>query len=191
MEHRVIIFIGQSGAGKGTQVSLAQEKLSNLPVFRLETGKKFRELIASGTYTGDKTKSFIEGGMLAPSFLAIHIWTHELIENYKGNSHVLIDGLPRSAIEVPILLSAAAFYGWKLEVVYIEVGNEWAHERLIGRGRDDDQEAEIAKRIAWFHNSTIPAIELLKESPDVTFHRVNGEQTIEAVHEDICTALHI
>ena len=191
MEPRVIIFIGQSGAGKGTQVSLAEEKLSSLPVFRLETGKKFRELIASGTYTGEKTKAFIEGGMLAPSFLAIHVWTHELIENYDGKSHVLIDGLPRSAIEVPILISAAAFYGWKLEVVYIDVGDQWAHERLIGRGRDDDKESEITKRIAWFHNSTIPAIELLKESSDVVFHHINGEQTIEEVHKDICAALHI
>jgi adenylate kinase family enzyme len=195
MQQRVIIFIGQSGAGKGTQVALVEEKLKALdaqtPVIHLETGKKFRELIAGPTYTGHKTKSFIEGGILAPSFLAIHIWTHELIERYDGVSHMIVDGIPRTAIEVPIILSAATFYGWQPDVIFIDVGDEWAYDKLINRGRDDDKDIEIKKRINWFHNSTLPAIEILKKDPVINFHQVNGEQTIEKVHDDICTALNL
>jgi adenylate kinase family enzyme len=92
--------------------------------------------------------------------------------------------------EVPVLLSAARFYDWNLHVIYIDVSDAWAHDRLVGRGRADDlDETERARRIAWFHDSVMPGITLLKQTPGIQFVTVNGERPIEDIQVDIATQL--
>lgn len=194
MNKGVYIFIGQSGSGKGTQAQLLQDKIKALDpsaeTFRLETGVAFRELIARDTFVGKLTKKMIDEGKLPPSFLGVHAWSHALIESYNGNQHLLIDGTPRIKDEIPAFLSTFEFFDWYPHVINIEVSDEWSFERLMARGRDDDkEEADVWGRIQWFHESVVPAIELLKESPRVTYHTVSGEQTIEEVHRDICVSL--
>ncbi len=194
MHKGVYIFIGQSGSGKGTQVDLLKKKIASLEpgasIFELETGTVFRELIAGTSYTGKLTREMIEAGKLPPSFLGVHAWSHSIIEHYKGDQYVFIDGTPRVADEVPELCSAFEFFNWHPHVMCIQVSDEWAYERLKARGRaDDKEEADIWGRIQWFHESVVPAINKLKESPRVTFHTISGEQSIEAVHADICHEL--
>jgi adenylate kinase family enzyme len=194
MNTSAFIFIGQSGCGKGTQVQLLQETLHRLDsdhsVLYLETGRRFRELITSDLFTARKTKAVMEEGLLPPPFLGVHAWTHFLIEEYDGTGHCVMDGTPRVPDEVPILLSACKFYGWETHVIFIDVGDEWAYERTKVRGRaDDTDEKKIWGRIEWFHQSVVPTIELLRNAPDVMFHQVHGEQTIEEVHAEICREL--
>jgi adenylate kinase family enzyme len=94
------------------------------------------------------------------------------------------------ADEVPLLLSAAQLYNWTIDVVYLQTSDEWAYQRIKGRGREDDaMEHAIAGRIAWFHTSVEPAIDLLRASSLVRFHDIHGEQTIEQVHKDVCQEL--
>lgn len=184
---KAYVLVGNSGCGKGTQAALLSKKLSQ-PLY-IETGAKFRELITGASYTSQKTKEVIERGALPPSFLAIHIWAQLCIEEYHGQE-VIIDGAPRSRDEVPLLLGAADFYGWDLHIVYITVRDEWAHNRMKGRGRADDQaEHMLWGRIQWFYEHVAPAIDMLHASPLVSFHTVNGEQSPDRVHEDICTTL--
>ena len=193
MSSNVYIFIGQSGAGKGTQGRLLEQKLKdfdkNSGVLYLETGARFRELIKSENFTARKTKEVMKAGKLPPSFLGIHAWTHFLIEDYDGASHVIIDGTPRVPEEVPIILSAAKFFEWNTHVIFIDVSDEWAHDKMSGRHRADDDERDIWERIQWYHESVEPTIELLRNSPVVTFHCIHGEQTIDLVHRDICFEL--
>ncbi|HVY36252.1 MAG TPA: nucleoside monophosphate kinase [Candidatus Paceibacterota bacterium] len=198
MNASIYIFIGQSGAGKGTQAALLQKRLKEVDpdrsVLYLETGRRFRELIQQNTFTAKRTKQIMDEGKLPPSFLGVHAWTHFFIEEYDGEGNVVVDGTPRVADEVPILLSACTFYGLKTHVILIEVSDEWAYEKTKSRAEkehraDDQSERDIWGRIQWFHESVVPTIELLRASPIVTFHSVAGEQAIEAVHRDICIAL--
>jgi adenylate kinase len=193
MNKGVYIFIGQSGAGKGTQAQLLQDKIKKLDpsakTFRLETGMAFRKLIAGESFSALRTRHMIEEGKLLPSFLGVHAWSDLLINKYNGDEHVIVDGTPRIKDEVPALLSAFEFYDWNPHIINIEVSDDWSYARLKGRGRADDNEADIWGRIQWFHESVVPAIELLKESPRVSYHTVSGEQTIEAVHKDVCQEL--
>lgn len=194
MQKQAYIFIGHSGAGKGTQAGLFEEKIRGLypeqDVLHLETGAIFRSFIETDSYTAHKTKELMDQGLLPPPFIGVHVWSHELIARYNGQSFVFIDGTPRVASEVPVLISAASFYGWKLHVIYLAVSDAWANERLIGRGRADDLDgAERAERIKWFHANVMPAIELLRISPEVDFVEVNGERSIDEIHADICTRL--
>ncbi len=192
----VYLFIGQSGAGKGTQVQLLQDTLraANPAVtfFHLETGEKFRQLIEGTTYTSELTRQMMSRGELPPAFLGVHMWSHELIDDYDGKATVFIDGTPRVAEEVPLLLSAARFYGWTIDVLCLHVSDQWSYDRIKGRGRADDHgEQGVTGRIAWFHTAVEPAIELLRNSDIVRFHDINGEATVEQVHKDVCDALGI
>lgn len=190
MNPNAYIFIGQSGSGKGTQAALLEQAIRtahpDMPILHFETGTIFRSFIKTDSYTAQKTKALMDQGLLPASFIGIHVWSHELINTYKGEPFVIIDGTPRVAEEVPILLSAAKFYGWKLHVIYLEVSDAWADERLRARGRPDDViDHERMARLAWFHDNVLPAVELLKASPDVTVVTVNGERAIEEIHQDI------
>ncbi len=194
MQKQAYIFIGQSGAGKGTQAALFQEKVRALyptdEILHLETGAIFRAFSATDSYTATQTKALMDEGKLPPAFIGIHVWSHELISQYTGQSFVFIDGTPRVSSEVPVLISAAEFYGWKLHVIFLSVGDAWSNERLIGRGRPDDLDGhDRAERIAWFHANVMPAIDMLKASPDVDFLEINGERTIDEIHKDICDRL--
>lgn len=186
---KAYIFIGQSGSGKGTQAALLEQSLRashpSASLLHFETGNIFRSFIQTDSYTAQKTKEAMDQGILPASFIGVHVWSHELIASFSGQDFVIIDGTPRVAEEVPILLSAAKFYGWDTSVVYIEVSDAWADERLRGRGRADDQrDEERAARLKWFHDNVVPAVELLKVAP-VSFVAVNGERMIEEIHQDI------
>ena len=76
-----------------------------------------------------------------------------------------------------------------MRVVYLKVSDEWAIERLLGRGREDDTEENIKERLSWFYNNTFPAIEYLKNQSGHDYYEINGEQTVEEVHNDIIKCL--
>lgn len=185
--------MGKSGSGKGTQAELLKKYLEEhdtRKVLYLETGGAFRELASRDTHTGHVLAHAMKTGDLAPVFLPIWAWTSFLVDHYTGEEHIIFDGLARRHIEAPILDSAMEFYGVEhLDIVYINVSDEWSHKRLLGRGRGDDHEAEIARRLAWFSENTVPAIEYFKEYERGHFHEINGEQTIPDVHQEILVKL--
>lgn len=196
-ERKAYVFVGQSGSGKGTQVKLLETAIlakdQLLRCFHITTGDRFREMIArDSSYTIHQTKEYMEQGKLPPSFLGIHSWAHSLIYDYMGEDIVFMDGTPRIVEEVLPLLGALEFLQIQPVVIYIKVGDDWAHEKAKGRGRADDQdEAELRGRLAWFHDRVIPVIEMLHADPRVHYVEVNGEQTIDAVHAEILTALQL
>ncbi|MES2213512.1 MAG: nucleoside monophosphate kinase [Patescibacteria group bacterium] len=184
------IFIGRSGCGKGTQADLLQDvlktKYADNPIFYLETGQRFREFIQGQNYSNQLSKKMYEVADPQPSFLAIWMWSHFLVEDFKGNEHLVIDGTPRSYSEALVLTTAMKFYGRKPFVIYLDVSREWSEERLMNRGRVDDVKPEdVKKRLDWFDKDIMPAVEYFRSNPDYTFVDVNGERSIEEIHADL------
>jgi adenylate kinase family enzyme len=70
---KTIIFIGNSGCGKGTQANLIEKKFKDNgeKVFHLETGNEFRDLLNMTTYTAELARGVSERGELQPEFLAV------------------------------------------------------------------------------------------------------------------------
>ena len=140
-------------------------------------------------------------GELQPPFLAIHIWSHLMIEQMDEQKHLIIDGTPRKLEEAIVLDGALQFYKRKnVYILHVNVSRKWSIDRLIGRGRADDKSIdEINKRLDWFDTDVIPAIDYLRGQtlapkpngggPVPTLHYkyidINGEQTIPEVHEEI------
>lgn len=187
------IIIGKSGSGKGTQAVMLKKVLESkgAEVFYLESGARFREFVFASGHTANLSRALMEKGDLQPAFLAIHVWAHLLIEQMDENKTLIIDGTPRKLDEAKILDDALKFYGIKQpKVIYVEVSDKWATDRLVGRGRADDIAMdEIKKRLAWFQSDVVPAIEYYKNNPDYTYLQINGEQTIEQVHQEILNKL--
>ena len=130
-------------------------------------------------------------GELQPAFLAIHIWSHLMIEQMDEKKHLMIDGTPRKLAEAKILDEAFKFYGRKdMKIIYVNVSDAWSIARLEGRGRADDKSlAEVKKRLAWFNTDVIPALDFYKNNSDYDYLDINGEQTIEQVQAEILTKL--
>jgi adenylate kinase family enzyme len=126
-----------------------------------------------------------EGGLL-PEFLPIWIWTEYLVKHFSGEEHMVLDGLARRAHEAPILDSALRFYQReKPFVILINVSKKWAIERLLGRGRSDDNVSDIEKRVNWYYENVLPSVEYFKTNDFYNFIEINGEQEIEDVFKEI------
>jgi adenylate kinase len=121
-----------------------------------------------------------------PVFLPIWIWAEYLMENITGNEHIFFDGVSRRLVEANVLDSALKFYERKKPtIISFDVSDEWSIKLMKGRGRADDTDEEMKRRLAWYKENTMPAIEYFKNDPDYKFISVNGEQTIEEVHQEI------
>ena len=193
MNPQTYIFIGRSGCGKGTQAELLEKYLESKGdrIFYLESGAKFRNFVSQSGYTAKLSNDIMKRGELQPAFLAIHIWSHLMIEQMDDSKHLIIDGTPRKLDEAQILDGALKFYGRvKPKIIYINVSDEWSIARLEGRGRTDDKSlAEVRKRLAWFQTDVMPVLEFYKNNPDYDFFDINGEQTIKQVQQEILNKL--
>ena len=186
---QVCIFIGRSGCGKGTQVELFMknlEKINGLKTLHIETGSLLRKLATETSYTALMTKDIIGNGGLMPESIVINLWVNYLINNYTGKENLIFDGAPRKLPEAILLDGTLQFYGIKkYKVIHINTSKKWATERLLARGRSDDTKEGIAKRMHWYDTEVMKSINFFKKNKNCEFVDVNGEQTIEKVHEEL------
>lgn len=193
MTPQTFIFIGRSGCGKGTQVALLQkylkEKDPNVGIIHLETGSKFREFIAGKGYSNKLAGEIYKKGERQPDFLAVRFWANLLVDTIKADEHIFFDGICRSLVEAKVFSTITEFYNRKVTVVYINVSRKWSTDRLLARGRDDDDKQGIEKRLDWFESDTYPAIEYFKSDDRYLFLDINGEQHIESVHKELISKL--
>lgn len=193
MTPQTYIFFGPSGSGKGTQAQLLMSKLNekdSRDVLYVETGQIFRQFIKEASLTAKLSKEIISTGGLLPEFLPIWIWTEYLVRHVSGDEHMILDGLSRRSHEAPILDSAMKFYKRdKPFVVSLDVSREWAKDKLLGRGRADDNIVDIEKRISWYYENVVQAMSYFKSNSYYNFVAINGEQSIEDVHKDIMKAV--
>lgn len=186
--------MGRSGAGKGVQSKLLQEFLRKEKpqgqLLYVETGQYFRKYVQGTGYTWDRARVINDRGGRQPDFLAAWIWSNLFIETLKGNEDIIFDGTPRSLGEAHMLHTALPFYEYERPiVVFLDVSRAEAEKRLYGRGRADDSPDAIARRLAWYDNDVVPAIDFYRADPLYHFLAINGERTPEEVHADIVSHL--
>lgn len=189
-----VIFIGRSGCGKGTQAALLMDRIhkhdpEKRQILYVETGERFRQFIRGEGFSAKLSKEIYKKDLRQPDFLGCFMWATMLVEELDEHMHIVFDGAPRSAPEAALVTTALKFYKReKPTVVYINVSRKWSEERLLARGRMDDKTLDkINKRLNWFDEDVLPAIEYFKKDKFYRFIEVNGEQKIEKVHADLVT----
>jgi adenylate kinase family enzyme len=190
----VFIFIGRSGCGKGTQAKLLMEEIkkksSQKDILYIQTGAELRDFIKGDSYTQKICADIYNRGDLQPEFLAVYMWIRRVIEKYTGKEHMVFDGTPRKLHEAGVLHSIISFYKLgKPNVINIDISKDEAKKRLLSRGRMDDDEKEIEKRLAWYDTDVLPAIQFYQNNKEYNFHHINGEQSVEKVWEDLSKSL--
>ena len=186
---QTFIFIGRSGSGKGTQATLLKdylEKNTDAPVTYIQTGQRFRDFTAGSTHTAMLARGVIETGALMPEFLGVWNWSSIFVDSIKGDEHLILDGMPRRLREAHMVDSAMEFYSRKMPmVIYLDISHTIAKERLLGRGREDDNHDDIDRRLAWFETDVVPVLEWYERDRNYNFVRINGEQSVEQIAADI------
>lgn len=192
MNSRAVVFFGRSGCGKGTQAKLLAELLKNQnrEVLYIETGSALRELAKQGNLVGKNIDNILKEGKLIPVFIPIWIWTEFITKNFTGKEDMILDGVCRRLEEAVALDSSFDFY--KIEnpnIILMNVSKEWSFARMMERKRADDIPEKINNRLSWYEKDVVPATNYFRNKPGYNFIEINGEQTIEKVHQDIIKAL--
>ena len=146
-----IILLGAPGSGKGTQAAFLIEKHG---LTHLSTGDMLRAEIAAGSDLGKQAKAIMENGQLVSDEIVIAMIAARLSD--KG---ALFDGFPRTIAQAEALDKLLAGRGSQIDaVIELQVGNEEIVQRMLARGRSDDNEATIRQRLAVFEAQTKPLI---------------------------------
>lgn len=187
---QTFIFFGRSGSGKGTQVKLLKEYLNKIDgamnLFSFSTGDGFRDFYKKNTYVSNLSKEVAKRSDLQPLFLTISLWGNAFLDNLKSNDHIFVDGYPRRKTEAEILDGAFEFLNRdNVIIINFNVSRDVSKNRMLGRMREDDTEENIETRLDWYDNEVVPTINYLKTLPRYVYFEINGEQSIEKVHEEI------
>jgi adenylate kinase len=198
-----VLFFGPQGCGKGTQVKLLVEKLVALDaaqvtdgtmgarkIVQIDMGAIFRASIAEGTITSQKTAEIINVGKRMPDFMPVYLSTKVFAEQILTNTeHLIADGLCRGEDQTRGWDDAMQFYGREnYQIIMLELSAEESVKRLLARGRNDDTEEGIRSRLGWYKTDVEPQLALM-QGRGRTIHRINGDQSMEAVHANIVKVL--
>lgn len=192
MEPKTYVFFGIVGAGKGTQIELLKKDLQakdGKAIVYAYPGSEYRKITSGDSYTGSLVKSKLDRGELQPDFLTVALFTSILVSELTPESHLIADGYPRTPAQTEAFVAAIEFYKRQSpEIIVIEVSKEEVIKRMKLRGRSDDTDEGINRRFFEYETNVLPALEDLKKK-GYTLHKINGEQSVEAVHEEIKSAL--
>lgn len=172
----MIIIMGAVGSGKSEQTKILAERL-NCP--RVSTSQLLRD-----HPTPDRIAKMTAGELVDD---------HEVIELLDeafrkiGADHVefLMDGSPRSITQAQWMLKQINSGALMLTaIIKLNVSKEVVLERLSKRGRDDDKEAVITKRLATYEAITQPVVDYFRQH-GIDVHEVDGEKSVSEVSEQI------
>jgi len=210
-----VILMGGPGAGKGTQARHLQKKLG-LP--QIATGDLFRENLSNETELGLLAKKYMDAGELVPDEVTVAM-VEERLTRPDCAAGALLDGFPRTIAQADALEDMLVEFGEKIDIVpYIHVDQAVLLRRLAGRWtcranghvyhelfsppqkpgvcdidgsplyqRDDDTEETQRRRIEVYFEQTAPLLDYYREKGLLV--KINGEQPIEQVQEDLVAAI--
>jgi adenylate kinase len=189
-DSKIIILLGRSGCGKGTQAKLLINK------FGLEyfgSGDVLRERQKVKDFTGKKIVEILKKGEFVPSFIISKLWIDALekLKQKKRFNGLIFDGTPRKLMEAQMLNDALNWYQWQkgVQVILIDISAKESFERLTKRARFDDNFIVIKKRLAEFQKEVVPVLNFYKKQNRLI--KINGEQSIENVFKDILKSINI
>ncbi|MFH1461243.1 MAG: nucleoside monophosphate kinase [Patescibacteria group bacterium] len=216
-QSQIIILLGRSGCGKGTQAKLL---IKDFGFEYLGTGEILRKRAKTKDFSGKKLKREMNQGGRVSTFFVFQIWGNEAEEvknkpNFKG---LVIDGSPRSLLEAELMDGLFDWYEWKnIKVILLDISHQEAFERLAKRrickqcnrlipwigefkslkvcdqcggeliNRPDDKLEAIRERLNYYKKDVEPAIDYYQKQGRLI--RVNGEKSIEDVYQDVKRAV--
>ena len=174
-----LVLFGMQGSGKGTQGSILIEKYG-LSLF--ETGAELRKVTKEETELGRIVRSIVERGDLVTNEIVMQI-VEEFLDRAGSQARILFDGIPRSMEQKRTFDALLKKKEREIQGIFIDVPREVCVERMKSRGRSDDTEEVMERRLKNYETETLPVIEAYKEEGRMI--SVNGFQEVEKVQEEL------
>jgi len=154
-----LLFLGPPGAGKGTQAARLCDAHG---MKHLSTGDLLRSEVAAGTALGQEAEAVMNRGELVSDALVLAIVESQM--KALTTDGWLLDGFPRTVPQAEALEPLLTELEQPIEaVVLLELDDAVLIERLLARGRADDNEAVIRNRLEVYREKTAPLISFYRD----------------------------
>ena len=175
-----LIFLGPPGAGKGTQAqTLAHHR--NIP--HISTGEILRGAMQERSPLGIKAKSYVDRGELVPDQL-MQDMVEERLSQPDTKPGWILDGFPRTVSQADFLDELLQKLDHNsVRVINLEVPDQVLIDRLLDRGRQDDTQEVIRRRLEVYREQTAPLIDFYRDRQQLL--SVNGNQSLEEVTAEL------
>ncbi len=179
-----LIFLGPPGAGKGTQASFLAER-RQIP--HISTGDILRDAIAGKTALGIQAQNHVEAGELVPDLLIMALMRERFGQSDMVRGWIL-DGFPRTLPQAHALDQLLSLFRQPYpRVVHFESSPDILVKRMLARGRKDDNEDTIRRRLDVYQEDTAPLIDFYQRRRCLT--TVNGNLSVDEVARTLEEAL--
>jgi len=211
----VIVLLGPPGSGKGTQ---AKRLVEELGIPHVSSGDLFRHHLSEGTELGKRAKSYMEKGELVPDDVTVDM-VIDRISRPDCEEGVILDGFPRTLTQAEALDEELEERGQSITIApLIQVSDDEVMRRLTARRvcedcgavynlifnppeeegvcdvcggdlyqREDDNPETVRHRLYTYYKETSPLIGYYFARDLLV--RIDGEQTVEEVHQDLQEAI--
>ncbi|MBI4262561.1 nucleoside monophosphate kinase [Candidatus Uhrbacteria bacterium] len=208
---KTLVLLGPAGSGKGTQ---AEKLIEKFHLQKVETGELVREKGKEDSELGRFVHTINISGKHLPDDVVTQL-IREAFAKLDASRGLIIDGYPRTLVQAQTLgMLLKEVHRLPLQMVYVRVSDAVARERLLKRAvcsgcktilasRDltvcpkcgskievrayDTDVAAINKRLTWFHEKVMPAIEYYRKKGMVV--EVSGESDPDTVFQTIIKAI--
>lgn len=179
-----LVFLGRSGCGKDTQIGFLMRRPDFKSAIKVNTGDAFRKIAEKDSPLGKKIKKMITEGGLAPMWFASSLWIHQIDDLLKNEEIILLDGVARQPKEAELLDEVMEFIARPKPIaILLDISEAESKKRLLLRGRLDDTEASILKRLVWFKTNAMVNVEYYRKAKRII--EINGEQAPGAVFKEL------
>ena len=170
------IFLGPPGAGKGTQASILA---NSWKIPHISTGDILREAIAEKTSLGIEARTHVEAGELVPDILVMGLMRKRFGRSDTKRGWIL-DGFPRKISQARALDELLSILGQPHpRVIYLVVATDILVQRMLERGRQDDIEETIRRRLEVYQEDTNPLIKFYQRRRCLT--TIDGNLPLDEV----------
>ena len=151
-----LVILGRQGSGKGTQAARLVEAYRPIHV---STGDMLRAAVAAGTELGLQARALMNAGDLVGDDLINGIVAERLAQPDVAENGFLLDGYPRTPDQAAAMEVFLAEAGTPLDAaVNLDVPVDEVTARMLARGRADDTEEAIRRRLALYESETAPLL---------------------------------
>jgi adenylate kinase len=156
-----MVILGRQGSGKGTQSLRIAEQFGCV---HLSTGDVLRAAVDAGTELGQQAAGIMNAGGLVGDDIMIPLVAERLAQDDIMAGGVLLDGFPRTAKQANGLEAMLAKLEQQLTVaINLDVPVEEVTQRMMARGREDDTEDAITRRLGLYEEQTAPLLDWFAE----------------------------
>jgi len=175
----MIIFMGVAGSGKSIQGRLLADQQA-LPW--LSTGEFLRMLTS-----GQQRQDMVAGKLLDDEQIISLVQKIFTVVDVK--QEFILDGFPRTSAQADWLLGQVKYGQLQVTaVIHLVASEQVVMQRLLGRGRQDDNQAAIHERFKEYEESIKPILERFKQA-GIPVHDIDAQAAATQVNQDILTAL--